>query len=175
MKITRSELAPLIDKYLRAERKARMGVAFQQTRDGIFLDQMVYGEVVHRYKSFLDGEPSPEDDFLDTLPPYTAHGGTPLELAQEFLKRYFEQIRKLICDDKKRKTLEKGSGVTRSSIPIAVSTWIMSHFGVTEPVALGLAAYISIVVFEASRGAFCEMTKEQIDETISRKRKKRVG
>ena len=42
----------------------------------------------------------------------------------------------------------------------------MAHFGVNEPVALGVSAYLAVILLEATRGAFCTMSKKEIEKLI---------
>src|SRR4051812_21399218 len=114
--MTRDELLIQVKDYLVLEEGARTGVAFQEWHREVFIDQMVYGEVIRRYQDFLARSPDEATNFLDTLPSYTRHGGRPLGLAKDFLNHYFTEVHKILCDDKKSETVEKGAGVGRTSI-----------------------------------------------------------
>lgn len=164
MLIPRNELKLLAEQYVKLKEQEHSGIAFQEQIKSVFFDEMVYGEVVETYLGFVGSKA--RGNFIDRLPHYTQHGGVPLSIVKDFLTYYFAELRRLICGDKKTKGAEKEAEAKRKSLIVGLSAWITAHFGVTEPVAIGVSAYLAIILFEATRGAFCAMSKKEIEKRI---------
>jgi hypothetical protein len=70
-----------------------------------------------------------------------------------------KNIRNQICDSKDSST---GKAAVKAGALASIASLIGTYFGVDPQLATGIAASVIIVLLNASRGAFCEMTDDQI-------------
>jgi hypothetical protein len=83
-------------------------------------------------------------------------------LCRTLIEEFLHEIREIICNKKRRTEAALLTNKKISPIAASLSALVLNHFAVTEPVAIGVATYIFIVVFEASRGAFCSTTDKDM-------------
>ena len=96
---------------------------------------------------------------------------TPLELAQEFVRKWFEQLHKLVCDDKEMARVATASGVGGGAIAAALAHSVVKWAEVSDTVALAAVTATLLVLAKITRGAFCSMSKEEILEAIEKRKK----
>jgi hypothetical protein len=73
-----------------------------------------------------------------------------------FLKDFYFEVREIICNPRKQSDAAKMS--RKGMIPgsSALATLVMVKLGYPEPLAVGFATYLFIVIAESSRAAFCK-------------------
>lgn len=91
-----------------------------------------------------------------------AFGPHSYRLACKFIEQFLAEIRQIICDKKRHTEAARLTNQKLSPLAASLSTLVLGHFGVAEPIAIGVATYILIVVMEASRGAFCKTTDADV-------------
>jgi hypothetical protein len=84
-----------------------------------------------------------------------------LRLLTAFSLIFFKEIRDTVCGNDAPKLTDIG-GLTARGLATGLAAWLMGSFGLANPLALGIAATILLVLAGASRGAFCKMTEEDV-------------
>lgn len=83
-----------------------------------------------------------------------------------FALHFFAEIRACICDDKRRKKVLGPTAATTASVA-AVAAWATHQFGLTEPIAVGLATSVLTIIASATKGAFCKMSEEEAKQSLT--------
>jgi hypothetical protein len=91
-----------------------------------------------------------------------------------FVILFLSEIRQIICTDKKAGRIAKTSKVSAGSVVSGLTAWITSKFGVTDPIALGVATAVLLSIVYATKGAFCKMTDDEVKKEVN-KRVPRTG
>ena len=87
---------------------------------------------------------------------------------REFLKRIIINIRIAICDNKAEyASLRKDGQEYSKGLATAVSVSLFSTLGLSDPVSIGCSTLILLVVMQATKGAFCEMTDEEVMKSVN--------
>jgi hypothetical protein len=86
-------------------------------------------------------------------------------LVTAFSLVFFHELRERICGKEATKIGEVG-GVTARGLATGVSAWLMGAFGLTNPIALGVAATILFVLSGATKGAFCKATEPEVRDAL---------
>jgi hypothetical protein len=77
---------------------------------------------------------------------------------EKFVRTFFEEIKGKICKGR-RGDAKLGTSVTAAIS--ALTSWLVSHFGLHDPVAYGLATAILITIVGATKQAFCKITVQE--------------
>jgi hypothetical protein len=126
--------------------------------------------VVERYSNLTSDYPIIEnypksidnDEVIELFLSDDVFGVSGYRLAREFIEQFLGEIREIICNKKRRTEASTLTNRKLSPLAASLSALVLGHFGVGEPVAIGIATYILIVVMEASKGAFCKTTDVEI-------------
>jgi hypothetical protein len=120
------------------------GLAWQERIDEIWFDSLIFHYVLGHYTK--QGASSREK--LAILRNLTDHGFDPRKTALDFVRRFFAEIRDIICNPKRR---TKAARLSRGSLGptcAGLAAFIMQKFGLSEPIATAVATYLLIVVLE---------------------------
>lgn len=101
----------------------------------------------------------PESD--DRLRIETIHGGNPYAWVAGLVEAFFEEIRNIICENNELKRVTKTAEFSAKGVATALAAWLGQRLGFSEPFAIAGAAVVLLVLADATRGAFCKMTKRQ--------------
>ena len=58
--------------------------------------------------------------------------------------------------------LSKVGETTSRGLATGLAAWLMNSFGLANPIALGMAATILVILGTASKKAFCKMTEDEV-------------
>jgi hypothetical protein len=86
----------------------------------------------------------------------------PALYAIAFVRKYFEQLRGTLCNGERRARVESESKFTLQGGAAAIAAWIVSEFGIAEPIGIGIATFLVLALMAAAGGAFCQMTKDDL-------------
>jgi hypothetical protein len=88
------------------------------------------------------------------------------ETLRTFIDRFLSKIRKKICKDRGS---NDSIGAKTALGLTALAKWLVEQFGISSTAAMAVAAAILIFLASVFKGAFCEMTKEQIRKELIKK------
>jgi hypothetical protein len=87
----------------------------------------------------------------------------------EFVTIYFDELRKLICKDRKVSLSAAIEGTLAS-----IAVWLTSQLGVASHEAIAVAIGILIALLTATKGAFCRMTEEEAKARLAAARRTKL-
>jgi hypothetical protein len=82
--------------------------------------------------------------------------------AKEFLLRFVDEIRCHICTSGLGERASEAVGVTAKGAASALAAWLVSTFAISNPIAIGIAALVLIVIGSSLKGAFCGMSNQEL-------------
>jgi len=88
-------------------------------------------------------------------------------IVRGFLHHWFTEIRTIICEQEQLGAAAKTADLSNKTVATALAVWLTGIFGITSPVAIGLATLILLVLGQATKDAFCQMTQAQVVNGIS--------
>jgi hypothetical protein len=77
-----------------------------------------------------------------------------------FIERYFAEVHEIICNNKRKTEAARAAHRNLSPVAAGLATFVAQKLGVPDPIAFGVGTFIILMCLEASRGAFCSITKE---------------
>jgi hypothetical protein len=83
------------------------------------------------------------------------------ELGLEFIERTLREVRKTVCNSKKRSLFQSTRG-SASALVAGVAASLSESCGIHSSLATGLAASILVVLSQAVHKSFCDMTDEEV-------------
>lgn len=86
----------------------------------------------------------------------------------KFLKQFIKEIRLIICEKQKEKNAIDDYKHYPKAIIVAVSSSLMTALSITNPMVLGLATLILLVLSTATKNAFCNMTDEDVIKSVEK-------
>lgn len=119
----------------------------------------------------LNNMTSPEVVFADgTLPPMGhVMRGWYSSTFNRFVILFLAEIRTIICDQKKASAISKSANVSVGSVVTGLTAWLTTKFGLSDPVAVGIATAVLLSVVYATRGAFCKMTDSEVKAAMDKR------
>jgi hypothetical protein len=99
----------------------------------------------------------------------TGGGEVCAEIVLKFLRHWFAEIRAIICEGERLGAATKAADLSSKTIATAIAVWLSNMFGMSSPVAAGLATLILLVLGQAAKEAFCQMTQDQIVSRVTDK------
>jgi hypothetical protein len=115
---------------------------------------------------------------LDNPPPIGSESGERLRIdimiggiypygwVGELVGAFFDEIRNIICEKNELERVAKTAEFSAKGTALALATWLGQNLGFSAPFALAGAAVIILILADATRGAFCKMTKRQTLDKI---------
>lgn len=97
---------------------------------------------------------------LDALP------GT--KWSKRFVLVYLGEIQNYVCDVKESSAVSSVSGVSAPVLLSTLAAWITHTLGVSEPLAIGIANAILLVIISAGRDTFCKLTKSTFSVSLDK-------
>jgi hypothetical protein len=88
----------------------------------------------------------------------TLNGVSGRAFARVFVKKFFKNIRDIICGAA-GKAMRTTSDLTGRGMATALAAWITGTIGISSPMAIGIASLIIIALMHSSKKAFCDMTE----------------
>ena len=85
-----------------------------------------------------------------------------------FVVTFCSEIRARICPKKGMKLGKSADGPLSAAIA-AMSAWMCVEFGLTEPIAVGLATAVMFLLVESFHGTFCKLTQEKVKSVLDEK------
>ena len=104
---------------------------------------------------------------------YSPHGGSPLVWVNGFFREFSAELKRIICDKKALGSIAKTAGYSAKAASTALAAWLMQVFGHPEPVAIGAAAVLLLILTEATKGAFCKMTDKEVEAVLEEPQRQR--
>jgi hypothetical protein len=101
-------------------------------------------------------------------------GPTPLtmvEWTRQFAFAWFEKIQEFLCDEDQLKQVGRTTDVSCKAAATGLAAWIVPALGITNPMAIGLAAAILLVLASTGHQAFCTMSKKEVLTELERLKK----
>ena len=89
-----------------------------------------------------------------------------LSWTQNFLKYFFKEVYEIICIEQQAKEISQASDISMKGIATSLAAWMVSALGFTGPLAIGLATAVLLILAKATKGAFCQMSHEQIQTSL---------
>lgn len=86
-----------------------------------------------------------------------------------FILLFLSELRMLICKNTKAGRSTAKSQTTTEGIATGMAAWIATKFGVSDPVALGIAAAVLLSILYATKGAFCKMTDAEVEKSLKQR------
>jgi hypothetical protein len=97
---------------------------------------------------------------------HTIHGFSPRDWVARFFREFGSELRRILCDKKSLSSLAKTAGYSAKAASTALAAWLMQVVGHPEPIAVGAAAVLMLILTEATHGAFCKMTDKEVDAAL---------
>jgi hypothetical protein len=109
-----------------------------------------------------------QKDFVFQFPirDFTGRNIYPKETAKGFVELFYDEIKDIICNPKRQTEAGKLSRYKLGPTCAGLSAFITQQFGLNEPIAIGVGAYLLIVLLESTRGAFCKMVKPEVRDRL---------
>jgi hypothetical protein len=86
-----------------------------------------------------------------------------LAWARDFTIKFLAEIRDSICKPGESDSFSQAGGVTAKGAASAVAAWLSQAFGISNnPLAIGVATLVLLVIAKAARSAFCAASEEEI-------------
>jgi hypothetical protein len=123
-------------------------------------------EAVQQYSSMsID-----QVDFIFEFPvrDFTGRKLHPKETAKGSVELFYDEIKDIICNPKRQTEAGKLSRYKLGPTCAGLSAFITQQFGLNEPIAIGVGAYLLIVLLESTRGAFCKMVKQEVRDRLQK-------
>lgn len=139
-------------------RRAPPGFLWQEEIADVRFDEGVLSATLSRFVK------NPDDPSL--LAP-TFHGFDPRCIARDFLRHYYAELVDIICNEKRD---SEAAGTFKNKLAPAcagLAAFIAARFGLSEPLAISVATYLLVVLSEATKGAFCKMARERVEEKLA--------
>jgi hypothetical protein len=93
-----------------------------------------------------------------------------VEWGRQFIRTVLAEVRETVCGDKGTyAALRKEYDSYVKAFAVSISSSIMNLLGVSEPMALGLATLVLLILVSATKNAFCKMTDKEVLEAIDKK------
>jgi hypothetical protein len=150
-------------KYL-VLRKFRVGLS-DESSDITSIELLDFLKQAGRSQNYVnDSAPDPTKPTrppVVTTPPEISLQNKVGKVLLDFVLRFYEQIRDLICKGR------KVPGATTHTVIVALAVWLSQHAGINQPAVTALATAIMMAVATATKGAFCEMTAEAAKQAIA--------
>jgi hypothetical protein len=86
----------------------------------------------------------------------------PALYAVAFIRKFFEQLRGILCDEERRAKVEGESKFTLQGGAAAIAAWIAREFGIAEPIGIGIATFLVLALMAAAGDAFCQLSKDDL-------------
>ena len=94
--------------------------------------------------------------------------GAAMDWAKEFVLRFVGEIRSRICATGDGTTANEAVGVTAKGAATALAAWLAGAFAISNPLAIGIAALVLMVVGGSLKGAFCGMSDRDLAKQLRR-------
>jgi hypothetical protein len=85
-----------------------------------------------------------------------------LAWARDFTLKFLAEIRHSICESREKNSLSQAGGITANGAASALAAWLSQAFAISNPVAIGVATLVLLVIAKAATSAFCAATAEEI-------------
>lgn len=86
---------------------------------------------------------------------------------RKFLSQFYVELHNIICIESKMKEITNAADISVKGIVTAIAAWMMNILNITEPLATGIATAVLLILFKATRGAFCNMSKQEVEESLN--------
>jgi hypothetical protein len=86
--------------------------------------------------------------------------------AKLFVYNFFAEIQDIICNSRRRSEAGKLARGKIAPVASALSAYLATRLKIDEPLAVGAATYILVIIGEAARDAFCKMTRDEWSKHI---------
>lgn len=142
----------------------------------------IYAEAAKEKKSFVFGETLEIIGILSENPDYfiessrsnlsgnelyrTRLPAMALAWGMKFFKQFLKEIRKILCNKKKGKVTFKEYKDIPKALIASLATSLMATLHITNPVAIGMATLIILIIATATKKALCTMTDEEVLKEI---------
>lgn len=100
-------------------------------------------------------------------------GGTPersyaavASWTRKFLSYFYQELNNIICDKEQFESVTDAADISVKGIVTAIAAWIVKAFGIVQPLAIGIATAVLLVLFKATKGAFCKMSQEEVEQSL---------
>ena len=142
-------------------------LGFQKKIQNIWIDSIILREILNRYTNLYDNRNIDAPWAANTLFMFTPHAFDPRKTATDFIARFYDEIKDILCNPKRKTEAATLSRQKLGPVCAGLSAFIAQSLAITQPIAIAVATYLLIVLLEASRGAFCKMSKRKIQEALS--------
>jgi hypothetical protein len=119
---------------------------------------------VEALTSYSNGGQS-ADELSET--PITVDGWRTKEIAYLFVKKFFENIRAVICGKQGAKAA-KAADLSAKGVATAIASTVASSLGTSSALAIAVTTVALIVLGGAAKKAFCEMTEAEVLAAIKK-------
>jgi|HubBroStandDraft_1064217.scaffolds.fasta_scaffold360855_1 hypothetical protein len=87
---------------------------------------------------------------------------TGLVWARGFMSVFVADIRRSLCSKHGGSGASRLTAATAKGAATAIASWLMAAFSVTNPFAIALAAFVTILMSSAAMSSFCVMTDQEV-------------
>lgn len=84
-----------------------------------------------------------------------------------FLSQFYKELHDIICIESKMKEINNAADISVKGIVTAIAAWMMNILNITQPLATGIATAVLLILFKATKGAFCNMSKQEVEESLN--------
>lgn len=93
---------------------------------------------------------------------YLVHGGQTRAWVINLIRAFFDEVHQIVCKKNKSARISKAANFSGKGAATGLAVWLGHTLGFSEPFAIAGATVVILVIAEASRGAFCTMTKKEL-------------
>jgi hypothetical protein len=162
----REDLRALAQEALREFKDSeKLSRIWYQKKDGVRFDPFIVTILLESAVQQYSSSSIDQKEFVFHFYP-TAHGFSPKATAKEFVESFYDEIKDIICNPKRQTEAGKLSRYKLGPTCAGLSAFIMHQFGLNEPIAIGIGAYLLIVLLESTKGAFCKMGKQEVRDRV---------